>query len=244
MSRTRNLISHMLEEQIDEFIAEHHLQPHDRLPTERKMCEMWNCNIITLRRAIQRLANEGVLYSIQGSGTYVADRKVERNLWQFSSFSQAMRQSGATLGNRLISQSMVEANKVLARSLKVPLGEKIIVTSRLRIVNGTPFALENSYIPYRLCNGLEAHDLEQNSLFEILRVHYGIIPVRATQEIEIYYVEGQEAQLLDLPDGEAVLLLSDVAFDAQQNPIEYAQSLTRGDRCIFYSKLKVEGDQL
>src|SRR5579884_3361739 len=111
MGRTRSFISHMIEEQIDELISEHHLQPHDRLPSERKMCEMWNCNLTTLRRAIQRLTNEGVLYSIQGSGTYVAEKKIERNLWQFSSFSEAMQQSGATLKNRLINQSIIEANK-------------------------------------------------------------------------------------------------------------------------------------
>ena len=66
-------------EQIENYIAIHNLKPHDRLPSERSLAKEFGINRITLREAIARLENEHVLYSLIGSGTYVAEKKLRTN---------------------------------------------------------------------------------------------------------------------------------------------------------------------
>ena len=65
----------MAMEQIQWYIQENQLKPHTQLPSERELCTMWQMNRSTLHTAIQQLIEERKLYSVKGSGTFVADRK-------------------------------------------------------------------------------------------------------------------------------------------------------------------------
>ena len=67
-------------ETIECFIIRNNLCPHDKLPSQREMCAMWSFNRVTLCSAIERLTQEGKLYSRPGSGVYVAPPKIQRNL--------------------------------------------------------------------------------------------------------------------------------------------------------------------
>ena len=67
-------------ELIECYIRRMDLQPYERLPSERELCQLWNLNRSTLRNAIRKLTEEGRLYSVKGSGTYIAPSKLERNL--------------------------------------------------------------------------------------------------------------------------------------------------------------------
>ena len=75
-------------ELVESYILDMGLRPGDRLPSERDMCRMWDLNRTTLRNAIQRLVSDGVLYCRMGSGTYVAQPKLVRNLQDVKGFSE------------------------------------------------------------------------------------------------------------------------------------------------------------
>lgn len=49
-----------------------------RLPTEREMADTYSVGVNTVRRAIRSLAEDGIVTSRQGSGTYLVDRPVSR----------------------------------------------------------------------------------------------------------------------------------------------------------------------
>jgi GntR family transcriptional regulator, transcriptional repressor for pyruvate dehydrogenase complex len=55
-----------------ELLARGHYQPGDRLPSERELAEGLGLSRPTLREAIRRLTEAGLLESRRGSGTYVA----------------------------------------------------------------------------------------------------------------------------------------------------------------------------
>lgn len=223
---------------IEDFLIVEGLKPHDRLPSERELCNRWKLNRVTLIKAIKHLINEGVLYSKKGSGTFVAPDKIERNLWEFSSFTNAIRKSQANLKTKSLSIKLVEADKNVAKILKILLGTSVYKIERLRIVNNAPLALEHAYIPQIFCNGIENEDLEKNSLYAILKEKYKIKLIRSTQNIELRTLDDPIASLLDLKEGEAALVLSGTAYDTENTPVEYAESITRGDRCVFSSNLR------
>lgn len=72
-------------EAIENYISMHNLNPHDRIPSERAMAEELGINRTTCREALKRLENEHILYSIVGSGTYVAPPKTKNQVlvWDF-----------------------------------------------------------------------------------------------------------------------------------------------------------------
>ncbi len=66
-----------LKEHIRTWIESNRLQPGDKIPTERELARLWGVSRLTVRQAIAELVDEGVLYRVQGSGTYVAEAEVQ-----------------------------------------------------------------------------------------------------------------------------------------------------------------------
>ncbi len=66
-----------LKEHIRTWIESNRLQPGDKIPTERELARLWGVSRLTVRQAIAELVEEGILYRVQGSGTYVAEAEVQ-----------------------------------------------------------------------------------------------------------------------------------------------------------------------
>lgn len=238
MAKKINLISSELSERIEEFIIINNLKPNDKLPSEREFQDMWNVNRITFRVALQKLVDENKLYRIHGKGTYVSPNKIERDFWRLQSFSEAMNNGGYEIETKSISIDKIEANKKLAQTLSIFLGDKIVRIKRLRIVENVPLAVETSYLPYSLCQNIEQYNLEKNSLYSILKKFYGIELFKQSQRISIYFASEEENKFLEIKDGEGVLMLEGITYDVKGKSVEYSTAVTRGDRCIFKSILK------
>ena len=54
--------------------------------------------------------------------------------------------------------------------------------------------IENSYINYEQCEGLEAHNFAEESLYKVLR-DLGILLTKGTEKVEITFATEEEAKL-------------------------------------------------
>lgn len=231
MTKSIQLLRNDLMDRLEDYIQEQQLPPETRLPSERELCELWKCNRVTLRTAIRKLVDEGRLYRLQGSGTYLAAPKIERNLWQFCSFGEAMRAGGHELSTHLVAFACMEAPKLVAEALEILLGATMWRLERLRIVDGRPLALETAWVPVALAPTLDRYDLERESLYATLEEQFGIRLLRSSQALSCARGKVEEASLLQVEDGTDLLLLEGTAFDQRDRPVEFSRALTRGDRC-------------
>lgn len=68
----RTAIHEQIIEQIEKLIHNGTLKPGDKLPSERKLAEMLHVSRSTVRLAIQGMADNGMLETRRGSGTFIA----------------------------------------------------------------------------------------------------------------------------------------------------------------------------
>ena len=207
-------------ELIESYIAENELKAHDRLPSERDMCDMWDLNRTTLRNAIQRLVDTGVLYSKTGSGTYVAPPKFVRNLQDVYGFSEAVRLAGRVPGSRMVSAELREADKYISRHLHVPLGTQVFGLRRVRLIDGIPVGVETAYVNVKLCPGVENHDYERESLFDVLHLDYGIKIKSGREKLSVTTLDAVEAELLGMEEGHPAIYKSGYTVDANGEPVD------------------------
>ena len=222
--RPRELASELLEA----YILENDLKAHDKLPPEREMSQMWNLNRITLRNAIASLEAAGRLYSVQGRGTMVAPRFV-RTLQNLESFTKYASAYDADTETRLLSFSTVECDKHLAQRFKRMLGEKLYRISRLRMIDGVPIMIENSFIPLDLAPGFEEHDLVRGSLFAVLEDTYGLIMDHGEEKASITSVNEVEADYLNIPPNSPAFWIVSTTRDPDDVVVEYCRTVARVD---------------
>jgi GntR family transcriptional regulator len=199
---------------------------------------MWNFNRTTLRSAIQRLIVEGKLYQKKGSGTYVAQPKLTRNLQDLVALSVAAKQNGQAITNKVLSVDIMESNKQLTQKLRLPLGHQVHALTRLRYLDGEPVTIENSFMDYERFPNLTSHDFEKESLYEVIENESGIQIMRGEERVGIAYATNYEAELLEIEPEKAVFYLSGITYDEEGEPVEYFKSIVRSDRIRFASILK------
>ncbi len=69
-----------VEEAITQFIRQNNLRPGDRLPPEREFAEILKTSRVSLRNSLTALEMAGAVYSKHGSGTFVAQKSLDRLL--------------------------------------------------------------------------------------------------------------------------------------------------------------------
>jgi len=232
-SRPRDEIA----ERIECYIIERQLKPGDRLPSERELCEEWNCNRMTFRAAIKRLIAEGRLYNIPSTGNFVAPEKLERYLQDLTSFSDFVMQKGRRIDNRLISSQTLAATPRMAERLKIPAGSEVFELVRLRIVDDTPVSLETAYLPCARFEGIQKYNFERLSLYGVLERKYGVVPDSGSEEISLTFADATEAELLQVSEGEALFYLKGITWDEHGDPIEWIKSVSRTDKLSFAGRL-------
>ena len=229
----------MAMEQIQWYIQENQLKPHTQLPSERELCTMWQMNRSTLHTAIQQLIEERKLYSVKGSGTFVAPPRLVRNIKGIQSTSEAMRKTGYFLWTEVLISRIETCDGYVARKLQIEEGDKVFHLYRLRIRNNVPLMIENSYINYEQCEGLEAHNFAEESLYKVLG-DLGILLTKGTEKVGITFATEEEAKLLKVEEGQYLYYQSGVVNDDRGVGIEFFRIMARPDSNKARHQIKKE----
>jgi GntR family transcriptional regulator len=207
------------------------------IPSERELVDRYGLSRMTVRQAINNLVAEGRLYRVAGKGTFVARPKVEMPL-RLTSFTEDMLARGQRPGARDLERRIAAAGGQVARALELSPGDPVHVMVRLRTADLVPMAIERSYIPVQVAPGLEDVPLTDRSLYETLERQFGVALDHGEQTIEAGIVGSDDAPLLELRPGTAVLLVERRSF-AQGRPVELTMSTYRGDRYQLHVGLDV-----
>jgi GntR family transcriptional regulator len=211
-------------------IISHSLAPHDGLPSERELMSMFGVSRMTVRAAIARLVDEGRVYNVQGSGTFVGSSDVFSKTPKLTSFTEDMRSRGHEASSRTLAVARSIADAEIAGRLQIPVGTECTRLSRLRLADDEPMALENVYIPATVLQ-LEQLRLDQ-SLYEQMAIA-GHEVHRAEQEIQAIKLNDDECELLNVPIGSAALRVERVSSSRHGHLIEFASTIYRADRYTF-----------
>jgi GntR family transcriptional regulator len=207
------------------------MQPHDALPSERELMARYDVSRMTVREALTRLADEGLVYRVQGSGTFVADPDTITKSLSLTSFSEDIQARRMVPGSRPVLAENIEADVNVAHDLALSPGAPVLHLERVRTADDVPMCLENVWLPLAIVG--DGIDLETpDSLYERLEA-IGAGPERADQTIRATVVDSRVAKLLGVPAHSPALLVSRVTYDGQGRAVERGNSVYRADRYDF-----------
>lgn len=220
-------------ERIEWFIKEHDLKPSSKIPSERNLSDMFNLSRTTIRSAINRLIIEGKLYTMNGSGTYVADPKLKINLHGLRSTTETINETKNELKTRVISYRIFEANKSISKKFKTVLGHKFFELTRCRYINGAPVFYEISTTDYERFPNIESHDFSTESLFEVLEKEYGVRIFKGHESLGITFATDIEAKYLKIEEKTPVYITNGVNMDENDQVTEYSKIIVRADKVCY-----------
>ncbi|MCX2184098.1 GntR family transcriptional regulator [Streptomyces sp. SKN60] len=211
-------------------------RPGDAIPSERALCSELGVSRPTLRAAVDELVVAGLLVREHGRGMFVAAEKITQELVS-DQHAFSLPRAGGVWTSRLLEFSTLPAGARVSRKLRISPAAEILYVARLRLVDGSPMAIEHLHVRADLAPGLTSEELEQGDLYEHLRDRHGLQVDEAVQSIEPTVVTRAEAELLDVPELSPALLFERLTTDTRGRAVEYVHSLYRGDRYRIVSRL-------
>jgi GntR family transcriptional regulator len=205
------------------------LEPHDPLPSDAMLCEEFGVSRMTARNAVQRLAQEGLVYRVPGRGTFVAEPPVHRQAGHLLSFTEEMRRRGRVPSSRLVGRDVREPRPAEASQLRLEPGQQVIAIRRVRIADAEPMAFEEAVYRAVLAPLLLAADLERGSLHDTL-VAGGHVPTQGRARLGAAAASAADAELLGVAEGAPLLVEKRLIFDQDGRPLELCESRYPGDR--------------
>jgi GntR family transcriptional regulator len=196
------------------------------IPSERGLGESFGISRMTVRQALSRLVQEGVLYSEQGRGTFVSRSKLEQK--NIMSFSEAVRQKGLEPGARVLRFASAEADAEVSEALGLASGDKVYVLKRLRLANLAPVGIEEDFLPARYFPGLEKLDLT-SSLYRLIRETYSYTVSYVDNLVEASRPTKEEREMLKIAPGIPVLHVTGVNFTESGLRLFYERAVYRSD---------------
>ena len=225
---------HQLYLALRHLIATGVLKPGARLVTENEIVRELSLSRTTVRLAMNRLEEEGIIVRQRGRGTFLASEPLKRSINHMYNFTENMRDSGAVPSSVVLEQVVETAAPEVAEQLRLPLSHPIVFTiKRLRCADGTPLIVETSHIPYYLCRSIERIDFTQASLYQVLQTQYALSLYHAVETIEAILVDKASARHLLYREKQPGYRITRLSFLDNGFPFEYTTSITRADKCLF-----------
>lgn len=236
-----------IKDSIKEQIRKGDLKAGDRVPSERELCQMFGVSRITVRQAINEAVQEGLLYTIQGKGTFIVDtngQKINQGLVKITSFSETMQNRGINAKTKLLSHSVQQADFGLSKILNIDITNEVLSLYTLGMGNEQIMVLYESYFELSLGKKILESALnmvEKEAPFSStdLYTRTGIRPSHVDQTFEAVTADEEMAALMNIQRGHPLFLISSIIYDGDSNPLEYRKSFYRADKYKFHIQRKI-----
>lgn len=202
---------------LQRLIESGELEPGRRLEDEVSMAKRLKVSRPTARRALETLANRGLIIRRRGAGTQVTPRQVHRPL-ALTSLNDDLRRAGHEPRTSVLLWEQEPAAPGISAALGLEDGAPVIHIKRLRLSNDQPIAILTNYISPELAPSAE--ELKERGFYELLR-EKGADIAFGTQKIGARLATTDEARLLNEPPASALLTMERTAYSVNHQPVEF-----------------------
>jgi GntR family transcriptional regulator len=218
--------------QLRQQVSDGTYPPGSRLPSEHELAERFGVARSTIRHALAMLGEDGVVASHQGARRTVLAVPRLQNFGELRSFSRWARSIGAEPSGRVELLERRAATEVQSRELALAPGDPVVYVVRVRLLDGKPVMIERTAYVERAGLLLSFVDLERESISERLEEH-GIVFAHAEHTIDAVNATPDDAALLAIEPGLALLRERRRATDQQGRPLEWSEDRYVGDAVAF-----------
>ena len=219
----------------------------DGLPGELALVEQFGVARVTVRRALEQLAGEGLISREPGRGT----RPIGAALRDNAAANEPMRTQLTGLLENLVSMGLrtsvkvlevetVKATQAVAAALRLNPGDPVQKAVRVRSTREGPLSHITTYVPADVARRFGRRELSRKPILLLLE-EAGVKVGRATQRISARLADAEVAAHLDLSVGSALLAVHRLIYDEQERPVQWLHGLYRPDRYEYEMQLSRVG---
>ena len=211
--------------------------PSQPIPSERELMDIFQVSRITVRKAIDELVNDGILYRIQGKGTYIKQLENKTNLISLTSCTEDVLNHNMHPSKRLVSLEKIKPDLDLAKLLEITVEDSVFVIGRIQYADDNALNYTKTHIPEKIFPNIDRFDLGNMSLYTLMEKEYGVQITKAQRTLEAVKAKGIQAQYLGVEPGDPIIYFECTTYgivNGEEVPIEFFKCYYRTDQLKFY----------
>jgi len=216
------------------------------VPAEMRLMQQFGVARGTVRKALERLAAEGLIERHPGRGTVprtaqaVAASGVAPRPGQLAGLLENIVHMSLQTRVNVLSCTTTTASALVARRLALTARAPVQKAVRVRIMQEGPVSHITTWVPFELAKGFGRRELAREPILLLLE-QAGVRIGRATQTISARPADDAVARALAVPAGTALLAVERLVYDTDERPVQWLQGLYRPDRYQYQMQLSRVG---
>ncbi|MBX9976219.1 GntR family transcriptional regulator [Cytobacillus firmus] len=226
----------MLVDELITQIKKGKYKPNEKLPSENELADQYRIPRMVVRKAYEQLQDLGFIFSKQGRGSYVQNRKQQIPLILTGdiSFSEKMKELEYDFRSENICCEKIRFDSEVFHALKVNPQDEVYKISRLRIVDGCPIALHTSYAAKSVFPQIDRDGPGIKSIFHYYRTHGYKEFTSGQSQLSVVFPIKHERGILQCSSLIPLLLLESLCMDKETGTVlEFSRIKYRSD-CFTY----------
>lgn len=202
-------------------MADGEWRPGEMLPSEPELADLFGVSQGTIRKALDKLVHLNLVVRRQGKGTFVSIHTPHRELFHFFHLVgvDGSRQLPET---SVLSCRVRRATRQEIERLALDDRARVAVIERLRRLDGKPTIAETIVVSDSLFPDL-GRELERSpepTLYQCFEQRYGVTILNATENLHADLADDRDAELLGVPRGAPILVITRIAYSHNKAPVE------------------------
>tara|TARA_R110001583_G_scaffold26533_18_gene95596 strand:- start:15276 stop:15989 length:714 start_codon:yes stop_codon:yes gene_type:complete len=193
----------------------------EALPTEAELVAEFAASRVTVRQALKLLIENDELESVQGSGTYVKEKKVNYDIYQQSSFKEKWQHLNLTTHSDVLTFEVMKPSLTMADNLNITEQDRVYYVKRVRYIENNPITVEETWMPLALFPDL-TYEVMRQSKYEYIEKKKGLVIDRSEQEIIPILPSTEIATLLGIDPNQPIIEKRTRSFLQDNTVFEYS----------------------
>jgi DNA-binding GntR family transcriptional regulator len=213
-------------------------RPGDQLPSEAMLCQNYQVSPMTVRRTINLLADEGVVTTARGRGTFVNSLELSRAAFDLQALQNLF--NNLSMMVKLLDARIVAADERTARKLDIAVGAKTIYIRRLLTLDNDPALYHREYLIYDPTRPIVEAEMEVTALKGLFDGTGNALLKHGELSIKACLLQEDEARLLHTSSPEAAFCLEHLFYDFDDRPVSWGWFLCRPDYVHFIATVGIK----
>ncbi len=205
-----------------------------QLPGERELAAMYRVSRVTIRQALAKAEQDGIVTKVPGLGNFVSRRRVAQDLTYMQTFRSVISALEMHPSYTVLRTSWIKAQSDVAKRLRLPEGEKILQVDSVGMASGRPMAGYCSMLSPVIARQVQPMlKNDPRSTYELAAAVLGVDQLQVEQTFQAVTVDEATAELLQVSPDSAALRASSVFTLANGEPIEFRTAIYPSGRYSF-----------
>ncbi|EUJ31233.1 GntR family transcriptional regulator [Listeria floridensis FSL S10-1187] len=234
MARNQTKYSYIAEE-VRNRIKNHDYPLDKPIPDEMTLSKEFECSRMTMKKALEVLVLEGLLYRKRGHGTFIIKSALDVDRLQIhnqevNGFTKLLK--GQKVDTKVIRFEVIFPDDTIAERLNIEKEAPVYDILRVRSIASDPYVIEHTYMPVHVIPGLTKQVLE-GSIYTYIETELGQKIASSYKQIRADKPNEIDKEYLNCQADDPVMEVEQTVYLNNGVAFEYSLSRHRYDKFVF-----------